>query len=90
MHQSFPSLEFVCLLPGLGSGRKVNWVPDTRIPPCTLRQALTNYLDITTPPTPQFLQLLSALCEDPTERQRLETLSQVRALSQAGPIRFQH
>lgn len=60
----------------LGSGRKVNWVPDTRIPPCTLRQALTNYLDITTPPTPQFLQLLSALCEDPTERQRLETLSQ--------------
>ncbi|XP_040211347.1 nitric oxide synthase, endothelial isoform X2 [Rana temporaria] len=60
----------------LGSGRKVNWVSDTRIPPCTLRQALTNYLDITTPPTPQFLQLLSVLCEDPTERQRLETLSQ--------------
>ncbi|XP_072269182.1 nitric oxide synthase 3 [Pyxicephalus adspersus] len=60
----------------LGSGRKADWVSDTRIPPCTLRQALTNYLDITTPPPPQFLQLLSALCEDPDERQRLETLSQ--------------
>ncbi|XP_073533292.1 nitric oxide synthase 3 isoform X1 [Phyllobates terribilis] len=60
----------------LGTGRKATWVSDTRIPPCTLRQALTNYLDITTPPTPQLLQLLSVLCEDPEERQRLETLSQ--------------
>lgn len=60
----------------LGTGRKATWVADTRIPPCTLRQALTNYLDITTPPTPQLLQLLSILCEDPEERQRLETLSQ--------------
>ncbi|CAJ0941769.1 unnamed protein product [Ranitomeya imitator] len=60
----------------LGTGRKATWVSDTRIPPCTLRQALTNYLDITTPPTPQFLQLLSVLCEDPEERQRLEMLSQ--------------
>ncbi|XP_053322027.1 nitric oxide synthase, endothelial [Spea bombifrons] len=59
-----------------GTGRKVAWVSDTRIPPCTLRQALTNYLDITTPPTPQLLQLLSALCEEPDERKKLETLSQ--------------
>ncbi|KAM8966694.1 nitric oxide synthase 3 isoform 2-T2 [Pelodytes ibericus] len=58
------------------SGRKTKWVSDTRIPPCTMRQALTNYLDITTPPTPQFLQLLSVLCEEPEERKRLETLSQ--------------
>ncbi|XP_075683937.1 nitric oxide synthase 3 isoform X2 [Rhinoderma darwinii] len=60
----------------LGTGNKATWVPDTRIPPCTLRQALTNYLDITTPPTPQLLQLLSVVCEDQEERQRLETLSQ--------------
>ncbi|XP_066441474.1 nitric oxide synthase 3 isoform X1 [Eleutherodactylus coqui] len=60
----------------LGTGSKATWISDTRIPPCTLRQALTNYLDITTPPTPQLLQLLSALCEDPEERQKLETLSQ--------------
>ncbi|KAG8536519.1 hypothetical protein GDO81_026194 [Engystomops pustulosus] len=60
----------------LGAGRKATWVSDTRIPPCTLRQALTNYLDITTPPTPQLLQLFSVLCEDLEERLRLETLSQ--------------
>ncbi|CAH2281649.1 nitric oxide synthase, endothelial [Pelobates cultripes] len=58
------------------TGNKMSWVCDTRIPPCTLRQALTNYLDITTPPTPQLLQLLSILCEEPDERKRLETLSQ--------------
>ncbi|XP_053569238.1 nitric oxide synthase, endothelial isoform X2 [Bombina bombina] len=60
----------------LGTGKKASWVPDTRIPPCTLRQALTHYLDITTPPTPQLLQLLSTLCEEPEEASRLETLSQ--------------
>ncbi|XP_069815380.1 nitric oxide synthase 3 isoform X2 [Dendropsophus ebraccatus] len=60
----------------LGTGRKATWVADTRIPPCTLRQALTNYLDITTPPTPQLLQLLSVIAEDPEEKHRLETLSQ--------------
>nr|ADK62525.1 endothelial nitric oxide synthase [Rhinella marina] len=60
----------------LGSSSKDTWVSETRIPPCTLHQALTNYLDITTPPTPQFLQLLSVLCEDPDEQQKLETLSQ--------------
>ncbi|XP_075070343.1 nitric oxide synthase 3 isoform X2 [Mixophyes fleayi] len=60
----------------MGSGRKVKWVLETRLPPCTLRQALTNYLDITTPPTPQLLQLLSVLSEDPDERQKLEILSQ--------------
>ncbi|KAM4705244.1 nitric oxide synthase 3 [Rhinophrynus dorsalis] len=60
----------------LNSGPKNAWVSDTRIPACTLRQALTNYLDITTPPTPQLLQLLSALCEDPEEKRKLETLSQ--------------
>uniref|UniRef100_A0A8C5W8L8 Nitric oxide synthase n=1 Tax=Leptobrachium leishanense TaxID=445787 RepID=A0A8C5W8L8_9ANUR len=58
------------------AGNKMLWVSDTRIPPCTLRQALTNYLDITTPPSPQLLQLLSVLCEEPDERKRLETLSQ--------------
>ncbi|XP_044150136.1 nitric oxide synthase, endothelial-like isoform X1 [Bufo gargarizans] len=60
----------------LVSSSNDTWVSETRIPPCTLHQALTNYLDITTPPTPQFLQLLSVLCEDPDERQKLETLSQ--------------
>jgi len=36
------------------------WEQDNRLPvPLTLRQALTHYLDITSPPTPQFLSLLA-------------------------------
>ena len=52
---------------------------DPRLPPCTLRQALTFFLDITSPPSPQLLRLLSTLAEEPSEQQQLETLSQVGA-----------
>ena len=39
---------------------KEEWEQETRLPvPLTLRQALTYYLDITSPPTPQFLSLLA-------------------------------
>ena len=43
----------------------VNWVEERRMPvPVTLREAFTNYLDITNPPTPSFLQLLAQqVCE---------------------------
>lgn len=50
---------------------------DPRLPPCTLRQALTFFLDITSPPSPQLLRLLSTLAEEPREQQELEALSQV-------------
>ncbi|XP_029443835.1 nitric oxide synthase, endothelial isoform X1 [Rhinatrema bivittatum] len=62
--------------PKMESGGKTTWISDSRLPPCTLCQALTNFLDITTPPTPQFLQLLATLAENPIEQQRLERLSQ--------------
>ncbi|KAJ6666693.1 hypothetical protein lerEdw1_020417 [Lerista edwardsae] len=57
-------------------GPKRLWVPDCRLPPCTLHQALTFFLDITTPPSPQFLQLLATLAEDPVDREKLQQLSQ--------------
>lgn len=61
---------------------------DPRLPPCTLRQALTFFLDITSPPSPQLLRLLSTLAEEPSEQQELETLSQVGHLSgEQGPVR---
>ncbi|XP_010640644.1 nitric oxide synthase, inducible isoform X1 [Fukomys damarensis] len=52
------------------------WVKDKRLPPCSLSQALTYFLDITTPPTQLQLQKLARLATKQAERQRLETLSQ--------------
>ncbi|XP_008070020.1 nitric oxide synthase, inducible [Carlito syrichta] len=52
------------------------WVHDKRLPACSLSQALTYFLDITTPPTPLLLQKLAKLATEETERQRLETLCQ--------------
>jgi nitric-oxide synthase len=54
------------------------WVRDKRLPPCSLSQALTYFLDITTPPTQLQLQKLAQLATEEAERQRLETLGQVR------------
>ncbi|XP_064301356.1 nitric oxide synthase 3 isoform X1 [Phalacrocorax carbo] len=52
------------------------WVLQSRLPPCTLAQALTFFLDVATPPSPQFLQLLATLAREPADRQRLRQLSQ--------------
>lgn len=70
-----PSSELPCAPPP--GGPPPSWVRDPRLPPCTLRQALTFFLDITSPPSPQLLRLLSTLAEEPSEQQELETLSQV-------------
>ncbi|XP_061202258.1 nitric oxide synthase 3 isoform X2 [Neopsephotus bourkii] len=52
------------------------WVPQSRLPPCTLAQALTFFLDVAAPPSPQFLQLLASLAREPGDRQRLQQLGQ--------------
>ncbi|XP_070800704.1 nitric oxide synthase 3 isoform X2 [Pituophis catenifer annectens] len=57
-------------------GVKRMWVPSHCLPPCTLRQALTYFLDITTAPSPQLLQLLATLAEHRGEREKLQRLSQ--------------
>ncbi|VFV40674.1 nitric oxide, partial [Lynx pardinus] len=61
---------------GSPGGPPPSWVRDPRLPPCTLRQALTFFLDITSPPSPQLLRLLSTLAEESGEQQELESLSQ--------------
>lgn len=70
-----PSSERPCAPPP--GGPPPGWVRDPRLPPCTLRQALTFFLDITSTPSPRLLRLLSTLAEEPSEQQELETLSQV-------------
>lgn len=64
----------VSFLPSSGS----YWVKDKRLPPCSLSQALTYFLDITTPPTQLLLRKLAQLATEEAEKQRLETLCQVK------------
>ncbi|XP_068011019.1 nitric oxide synthase, inducible [Melanerpes formicivorus] len=52
------------------------WTSDKKIPACTLPEALTYLLDITTPPSQQLLRKLSRLAAAEGDRQRLEALSQ--------------
>ncbi|XP_038631288.1 nitric oxide synthase, brain-like [Scyliorhinus canicula] len=52
------------------------WVFDRRLPPCTVFQALTYFLDITSPPAPELLHTFAQLAEDPNEKKELEELSQ--------------
>ncbi len=53
------------------------WISDSRLPPCSLRVALTNYLDITTPPNQHFLQYLIDMANDTWDSFRLKKLSSV-------------
>ncbi|XP_062448133.1 nitric oxide synthase, inducible [Rhea pennata] len=50
------------------------WASDKRLPACTLPQALTYLLDITTPPSQQLLRKLSQLVTEEGDKERLEVL----------------
>ena len=53
-----------------------SWVNSSRLPPCTLKEALTHYLDISSCPTPRLLNGLSGLANDRWDVFRLKKLSQ--------------
>ncbi|XP_078067325.1 nitric oxide synthase 1-like [Mustelus asterias] len=57
-------------------GSHHQWVSDKRLPTCTVFQALSHFLDITTPPTPELLQSFAQQATDPREKKELEDLSQ--------------
>ncbi|EDV20662.1 uncharacterized protein TRIADDRAFT_31504 [Trichoplax adhaerens] len=53
-----------------------NWTVDNHIPPIfTLREAFSRFVDISTPPTPQFLQYLVNQAKDEKEKSHLEELA---------------
>uniref|UniRef100_A0A671KNY3 Nitric oxide synthase n=1 Tax=Sinocyclocheilus anshuiensis TaxID=1608454 RepID=A0A671KNY3_9TELE len=64
------SLEFLSAYP---DGER--WQRVERIPPCPLAQALTYYLDVTTPPTQSLLRKLSKMAKLEDHRQRLLALA---------------
>jgi len=59
-------------------GIERTWIEHERLPQTTVNDLLTRYLDITTPPSPNFLRLLSLHAQDNTEREKLELLASVR------------
>uniref|UniRef100_A0A8C7D926 Nitric oxide synthase n=1 Tax=Oncorhynchus kisutch TaxID=8019 RepID=A0A8C7D926_ONCKI len=56
-----------------------NWQTVGRIPACPLSQALTYFLDVTTPPSQNLLHKLSQLAKQEGHRQRLLTLAKVNS-----------
>ncbi|XP_013404057.1 nitric oxide synthase, salivary gland-like isoform X2 [Lingula anatina] len=51
------------------------WVRYKRLPPCSVRTAITWYLDVTTPPVPKLLANLSCFATDASEKAKLEELA---------------
>ncbi|NP_001098407.1 nitric oxide synthase 2a, inducible [Danio rerio] len=51
------------------------WQTDERLPACTLVQALTYFLDVTTPPSQSLLRKLSTAADQEEDRKRLEALA---------------
>ena len=56
-------------------GSVKSWIPDERLPPMSLRTALTQYLDISTPPSQTVIKQLATVAIDENERRLLETLA---------------
>ena len=53
-----------------------NWSEERRLPvPVSVREALTQYLDITNPPTPQFLELLVKQADEVADQEELKELA---------------
>ncbi|ROL51390.1 Nitric oxide synthase, inducible [Anabarilius grahami] len=57
------------------SPEEMRWQTDERIPACTLVQALTYFLDVTTPPSQSLLRKLSTVAGQEEDRKRLEALA---------------
>ncbi|XP_072909368.1 nitric oxide synthase, inducible-like [Hemitrygon akajei] len=58
-----------------GSSAK-DWKNDERIPACTLEEAFTYFLDITTPPSQHLLKKFAQLAKEESEKNRILELSQ--------------
>lgn len=51
------------------------WEPHEKLPLLSIRTLLSRFLDITTPPSRQFLAMLSEFCEDKADEERIGVLA---------------
>uniref|UniRef100_A0A1W7RA54 Nitric oxide synthase n=1 Tax=Hadrurus spadix TaxID=141984 RepID=A0A1W7RA54_9SCOR len=56
-------------------GIQEKWTKHERLQPCSVRTALSRYLDITTPPSQQLLSVLALMAKDDEDKKKLEVLS---------------
>lgn len=61
-------------------GVSKQWVVDERYPVCSIRSALTNYLDITSPVSQNMLLYFSTQATDENDRIQLEKLAKVKPM----------
>lgn len=58
-------------------GTVKSWERHERIPPATVREVFTRFLDITTPPSTKVLKYLVTACSDQNEAAYLQELIEV-------------
>ncbi|XP_072024835.1 nitric oxide synthase, inducible-like isoform X2 [Amphiura filiformis] len=56
-----------------------DWTKVKRMPPCTMQEALSRYLDITSPPTPDFLRMLATYATSSKERDQIMLLGKAQS-----------
>ncbi|XP_055389381.1 nitric oxide synthase isoform X2 [Condylostylus longicornis] len=56
------------------SGIFKNWEPHEKIPPNSIRELLSRFFDITTPPSRQLLTMLGTFCDDKNDQDRINIL----------------
>ncbi|XP_033126796.1 nitric oxide synthase, brain-like [Anneissia japonica] len=56
-------------------GKVQSWKVCDRLPECSLRMALSRYLDITSTPTPDFIALLATFTDNKEDKKNLSTLA---------------
>lgn len=71
---------YKCPFSSSRAGITQTWEPHERLPSASVRELLTRYLDITTPPTPNFLHVLAEYAHDNDERTRLDQLATVQLM----------
>lgn len=62
------------------TGSSKNWTQYEKMPVCSMRTGLTRFLDVTTPPSQVFLQLLATLTSRDIDKERMEHLAKVLRL----------
>ncbi|XP_063410256.1 nitric oxide synthase, inducible-like [Mytilus trossulus] len=61
---------------GNQTGNQNYWDDYGRFPPCSLKDLLSSYLDITTPPSQEFLSILSGLAARQEDKQRIKRIAE--------------